>query len=169
MAEITVRHEIDTDEATFWSKVFFDEAFNKKLFEGVLKFPGWSVVEFKDDASKTFRRVKVDTPTADLPGPLKKALGEKFSYTEDGTFDKATKKYSFKVTPSAMPDKIKLSGEIYLEPIGDKKVRRVCKVTAEAKVFVIGGMIEDRILSETKTAYDNGAAYTNRFIKEQGL
>lgn len=169
MPEVTVRHEIDTDEATFWSKVFFDEGFNKQLFEKELKFPGWKVLDAKDDDAKTTRRVQVDPPVADLPGPMKKAVGDRFAYTEDGTFDKKTKRYTFKIIPSALADKTKMSGEIWVEPIGDKKVRRMCKISVEVKVFMIGGMIEERILNDVKKAYDDGAAFTNRFIKEKGL
>ena len=29
MPELTLRHEIDTDEETFWSKIVFDEGFNE--------------------------------------------------------------------------------------------------------------------------------------------
>ena len=29
--EITLRHEIDTDEDTYWSKIVFDAPFNEKM------------------------------------------------------------------------------------------------------------------------------------------
>ena len=72
MPEVTLRHEIDTDEDTFWSKIVFDEGFNKKLYEGALKFPGWKLLDSKEDDGKITRRVQVDPPVGDLPGPLKK-------------------------------------------------------------------------------------------------
>src|SRR5918999_1322231 len=107
MPEVTLRHEIDTDEDTFWSKIVFDESFNKKLYEGALKFPGWTLVDMKDTGDKITRRVRVDPPVGDLPGAVKKVIGDRLSYTEEGTFDKKTKRYSFKVTPSTMAEKTK--------------------------------------------------------------
>ena len=43
------------------------------------------------------------------------ALGDRLAYTEEGSFDKKAKRYSFKVTPSTMADKTKISGELWCE------------------------------------------------------
>lgn len=170
MPEITLRHEIDTDEDTFWSKIVFDEGFNKKLYLDELKFPQWKLLEMKDDDAKISRRVLVEPATNDLPGPLKKALGgDALAYTEDGTFDKKSKRYTFKVIPSLMPDKTKVSGELWVEKVGDKKIRRMCRIAVEVKVFVVGSMIEDRILKDLQSSYDQSTTATNKHIKEQGL
>ena len=32
MPDVTMRHEIETDEDTYWSKIVFDEAFNKSMY-----------------------------------------------------------------------------------------------------------------------------------------
>ena len=169
MPEVTLRHEIDTDEDTFWSKIVFNEEFNKKLYEGALKFPGWKLVDSKEDDAKIVRRVQVDPPVGDLPGPVKKVIGDRLAYTEEGTFDKKSKRYTFKVTPSTMADKTKVSGELWVEKIGDKKIRRLCRISVEVKVFMVGGMVEDRIMQDLRNSYDNSTAYTNQYIKENGL
>ncbi len=169
MPEVTLRHEIDTDEETFWSKIVFNEEFNKKLYEGALKFPGWKLVDSKEDDAKIVRRVQVDPPVGDLPGPVKKVIGDRLAYTEEGTFDKNAKRYTFKVTPSTMAEKTKVSGELWVEKIGDKKIRRLCRISVEVKVFMVGGMVEDRIMQDLRSSYDNSTAYTNQYIKENGL
>jgi hypothetical protein len=169
MPEITLRHEINTDEDTFWSKIVFDEAFNKKLYEGALKFPAWKLLDFKEDDAKITRRVQVDPPTGDLPKPVKKVIGDRLAYTEEGSFDKKTKRYSFKVTPSTMAEKTKVNGELWAEKIDDKKIRRVCRISVEVKVFVVGGLVEDRIMSDLRSSYDDSTKFTNDYIKENGL
>lgn len=169
MPEVTLRHEIDTDEESFWSKIVFDEAFNKKLYEGSLKFPTWALLESKEDDAKITRKVRVDPPTGDLPGAMKKVIGDKLSYVEEGTFDKKSKRYTFKVIPSAMPEKTKVSGELWVEKVGDKKVRRMCRISVEVKVMLVGGMIEDRILGDLRKSYDESTAFTNAYIKDNGL
>ena len=105
----------------------------------------------------------------DLPGPVKKVIGDRLAYTEEGTFDKKSKRYTFKVTPSTMADKTKVSGELWVEKIGDKKIRRMCRISVEVKVFMVGGMVEDRIMQDLRSSYDNSTAYTNQYIKENGL
>jgi len=169
MPEVTLRHEIDTDEDTFWAKIVFNEEFNKKLYEGALKFPGWKLLDNKEDDLKIVRRVQVDPPVGDLPGPVKKVIGDRLAYTEEGTFDKKAKRYSFKVTPSTMAEKTKVSGELWAEKIGDKKIRRMCRISVEVKVFMVGGMVEDRIMADLRSSYDNSTTYTNQYIKENGL
>src|SRR3954470_16370248 len=99
MAEITLRHEVHTDEDTYWPKIVFSEPFNKEMYEQHMKFPGWTLLDSKDDDQKTYRKVRVEPKVGNLPGPVKKVLGDKLTYVEEGTFDKKTKKYVFKVTP----------------------------------------------------------------------
>jgi hypothetical protein len=169
MPEATLRHEIETDEETFWSKICFNADFNKAMYEGALRFPGYKVVESKEDDDKIVRRIQVDPPVGDLPGPVKKVLGDRFAYTEEGTFDKKAKRYRFKVTPSTLAEKTKVSGELWVEKLGDKKIARMCRISVEVKVFMVGSMVEDRIMSDLKASYDNSTVFTNRYIKENGL
>lgn len=168
MADVTLRHEIDTDEDTYWSKVVFDEAFNKALYGEHLGI-GWKLLEQKDDDAKIVRRAYVEPPVGNLPGPVKKVIGDKLAYTEEGTFDKKTKKYSFKVTPSTMAEKTKISGEMTCEKLGDKKIARVVKMHIEVKVMLVGGMVEERIVSDLRVSYDKGAAFTNDWVAKHGL
>jgi hypothetical protein len=104
--------------------------------------------------------------SSDLPGAVKKVIGDKLAYTEEGTFDK---RYAFKVTPSTLADETKVSGEMWTEKVGDKKVRRLCRISVEVKVFMVGGMVEDRILQDVRSSYDDSATYTNAHIKDAAL
>lgn len=169
MPEITLRHEIDTDEDTYWAKCVFDADFNKALYTDALKFPIWKLIESKDDDAKLWRRVQVDPPVGNMPGPVKKVIGDKLSYVEEGTFDKKSKRYSFKVTPCTLAEKTKVVGEMWVEKIGDKKIARLTKISVEVKVFMVGGLVEERILSDLRTSYDKGTSFTNEYIKNHAL
>ncbi|MBS2016833.1 MAG: DUF2505 family protein [Deltaproteobacteria bacterium] len=169
MPSVTLRHEIDTDEDTYWSKIVFDEKFNKEMYEGHLKLPSWKLLEMNEDDARITRRVHVEPDAGNLPGPVKKVIGDKLSYVEEGTFDKKAKRYSFKVRPSALPDKTKISGEMWVEKLGDKKIARIAKMDVEVKVMLVGGMVEERILSDLRLSYDKGTSFTNQFIKDKGL
>lgn len=169
MPEVTMRHEIDTDEDTYWAKCVFDADFNKKMYIDALKFPQWKLLDSKDDDAKIWRKVQVDPPTGHMPGPVKKVIGDRLSYVEDGTFDKKTKRYAFKVTPSTLADKTTVAGEMWVEKLGDKKIVRHTKISVEVKVFMVGGLVEDRIIADLRSSYDKGTAFTNQYIKENGL
>src|SRR4051794_34996476 len=168
MPEVTLRHEINTDEETYWSKCVFEEGFNQKLYAEHLGI-GWKLLEQKDDDAKITRRIHVEPPMGNLPGPMKKVIGDKLAYTEEGTFDKKSKRYNFKVMPSTMADKTKVSGEMWCEKLGDKKVARHFRLNVEVKVFMVGSMIEERIISDLRASYDKGTAFTNDYIAKNGL
>jgi hypothetical protein len=169
MPEVTLRHEIDTDEDTYWAKCVFDADFNKKLYIDALKFPQWKLLDSKEDDAKIWRKVQVDPPTGDMPGAVKKVIGDRLSYVEEGTFDRKTKRYTFKVTPSTLAEKTKVSGEMWSEKLGEKKIVRLTKMSVEVKIFMVGGLVEDRIISDLRSSYDKGTAFTNQYIKEHGL
>lgn len=169
MPEVTMRHEIDTDEDTYWAKCVFDPAFNQKLYIDALKFPQWKLLDSKEDDAKIYRKVQVDPPTGDMPAAVKKVIGDRLSYVEEGTWDRKTKRYSFKVTPSTLAEKTKVSGEMWTEKLGEKKIARITKMNVEVKVFMVGGLVEDRIIADLRSSYDKGTTFTNRYIEEHGL
>jgi hypothetical protein len=147
----------------------FDAEFNKKLYIEALQFPVWKLLESKDDDAKLWRRVQVDPPIGNMPGALKKVIGDKLSYVEEGTFDKKAKRYSFKVVPSTMTDKTKVLGEMWVEKVAEKKITRFTKISVEVKIFMVGGLVEDRILADLRASYEKGTSFTNQYIKENGL
>ena len=169
MPEVTLRHEINTDEDTYWAKCVFDADFNKKLYIDALKFPQWKLLDSKDDDAKIWRKVQVDPPTGDMPAAVKKVIGDRLSYVEEGTWDRRTKRYSFKVTPSTMAEKTKVAGEMWTEKLGERKIVRITKINVEVKVFMVGGLVEDRIIADLRSSYDKGTVFTNQYIAEHGL
>jgi len=166
VTEVTVRHELDCDEDTFWFGCTFNEEFNRALYLGTLKFPGYEG-ENVDRGDTVTRKVTVDPPVAGFPAPVRKVLGDRFAYVEEGTFDKATKRYRFKVTPSTAADKTSTVGELWCEKLGDKKIARYAKINVSVKIFAIGGLVEDKIASDLRANYDAAAAFANDWVKRK--
>ncbi len=168
MPEVTLRHEIQLDEDAFWSKIVFDETFNRLLYVDHLAFVGWSLLEQRDTGSEIVRRVRVEPNVQGMPAAVKKVLGDRLSYTEEGTFSKATKRYAFRITPSALVEKTKVSGEMWCEGLGDGRIARFCKMSVAVNVFLIGSMVEERILADLRSSYDRGTAFANDYIARNG-
>jgi hypothetical protein len=164
MGKFTVTHEINCNADTFW-KIFFDKTFSEKLYKESLGFPEYTITEQRDTGTEVIR-VSVGTPKMDMPGPVAKLLGSSFSFTEHGTFNKATKVYRFKSTPSTMADKLRNEGTLRIEPIGDNKVRRIAEIEIEAKVFGVGGLIESSAEKQFREGWDRSAVYMNQWIAD---
>lgn len=164
MPSFTMVHEIDCDLERFW-KLFWDEELGKAMFQH-LQFPKWEVVDKKETDTEIVRIVKA-TPKLEMPGPVAKLLGPGFGYTEEGRFDKASKKYEFVIKPTALADKLKNEGTVRAEAIdGGKRTKRIVDVVLEAKVFGVGGMIESVTEKGTREGWTKGAAFINDWIKK---
>ncbi len=169
MKEVKFDHVFECDEATYWDRIFFDDEFNRFLFKERLKFPVWKATVRRDDDSVYERTVEVSPPVGDVPGPVKKVLGDNFGYKEHGRFDKKTRRYHVDIESNVATEKTKVAGDIWLEKVGDKRCRRLAAFRIEVKIMMVGGMIEDRIASDMTRDFNRGAEFTNEWIKLKGL
>jgi len=169
MAEMLVEHVFKCSEETFWTKVFFDDEYNRRLFLELLKFPVWRVIKSEEHGDEVRRTIEASPPIGDLPGPLKAVVGDSAGYEERGVFDKKTRRYRVQVVPNRMSDKINVSVEMWTEPMGDAQCKRFARATATAKIFGVGGLLEKKLLADLERSYEKSAAFTNTFVGEKGL
>jgi hypothetical protein len=165
MGKFTVRHEINCNEDTFW-KIFFDKAFNEELYLKALGFPAFKIIDQRETDTQIIRKV-TGQPKMSVPGPVAKILGSNFAYTEDGTFDRSSKLWRWKLTPSTLADKIRNEGVLRIEPIGDDKVRRIADMEIEAKIFGVGGLMESSAEKQLREGWDESAVFMNKYIAAQ--
>jgi hypothetical protein len=168
MQEVTIRHEMECDEDTYWYKCVFDKDYNERLYLTELKFPEYALLEYEETDGYIKRAVKVGPKVPPLPAPVKKVIGESLAYTERGTFDRKTKRYTFTATPNTLADKARTAGEMHVETLGPKRIARVAKVSVDVKVFMVGGLVEDQILNNLRQSYDRAATFTNEWVREKG-
>jgi hypothetical protein len=169
MSVLTLRHEIGCDEATYWDKCVLDDEYNKRLYLGELKFLSYELVEQRDEGETVFRKVRAEPKAGNMPAALKKAIGDSFGYTEEGTYDRKSKRYTFRTIPAAFSDKVKIQGTMQCEAIGPKRILRISDVRVDVKVFMIGGMIEERIVDDIKRSFSKAAEFTETWVKEKGF
>lgn len=168
MPTFRVENVFDCSQLTFWEKVFFDAEYNRRLFYDELHFSEWRELEQNHEEGRVRRVVKATPPIADLPGPLKAVLGEGAGYEERGVLDRAANRYEARVKPNTLGDKVSVELAFRTEPIDDKRCRRIVDGTVAARVFVIGSMIEQRMVDDLKRSYEKSATFTNRFVAEKG-
>jgi hypothetical protein len=162
MGKFTVTHEINCDVDTFW-KAFFDQEFNSKLYLEGLGFPEYKTLSQNETEAQITRKVH-GQPKMNLPGPVGKLLGSNFSYTEEGSFDKASKVWKWKLTPSTLAEKMRQDGSVRVEAIGDNKVRRIADLFIECKVFGLGGLIESTAEKQLRDGWDTSAVFMNKYL-----
>jgi len=169
MKQVVFEHVFECDADTYWDKVFFDADYNKGLFLGTLKFDQWEQTNLQTTEAKITRTVLVRPPVGDVPGAIKRILGDKFGYKEHGSFDRKTRRYHIEIEPSAAAEKAKINGELWVEPAGDKRVKRIAKMNVEVNIMLVGKLIEDKVIADMRPSYERAAEFTNRWVKEKEL
>jgi len=167
--QVRIVHTYNVSEDTFWNKLIFDEEYNRRMYLDALKFHEWKVEKHEETETEVRRAINVTPRLGDLPGPMKKVLGDNIRYTESGVLDKATRRYRITIIPSRIADKLQVSGELYTEPDGENQCRRVFEASVDVKIFGVGGMMEKRLVADLEKSYAVGAKFTNQFAKEKEL
>ena len=168
-SNVRIEHVYEVSEDTFWEQVFLDEEYNRRLYMEGLKFESYALKEQEESENEVKRTIDVTPRLGDLPGPMKKVLGDNMSYLEKGVYDKTKRRYHVDIVPATLANKIKVKGELHTEPAGDKQCRRIFEATVEVKVLGLGRMMEKRIVDDLQKGYSRGARFTNEYVKEKGL
>lgn len=161
-----MRQEIHCDVATFWHH-FFDPELSRRLFIEGLEFPAYSTVRQDETPTKIERTVAIE-PKLTLPAPLAKAFGSSFKYTEEGTFDKASGVWRWRMISGTLPDKIRVTGTLRVVPLGEKKVAREVEIDIEAKVMLLGGLIEETFKKQLSAGWERSAVVQNEWLAAAG-
>jgi hypothetical protein len=169
MPEFRVEHAFNCSEQTFWSKIFFDQEYNRRLFLERLKFAGWKETKHEERDGKVVRVVEAIPPIGDLPSALKAVVGEGAGYEERGTLDLATNRYTAEVTPNRLAEKISVRIELSTVADGPDRCKRIAKGNVNVKIFGVGGLLEKKMISDLEKSYTKSAEFTNEYIKEKSL
>ncbi len=166
MNKFSVTHEFACKPETYW-KLNFDREMNEALYKR-LGFPDYTNLEQRETDTEVFRRTQA-TPKMELPAAVQKVLGSGFKYTEETRWDKRTNRSTFKGIPSTMPDKLTTDGIMRIDAVGADRCRRTVDFTVEARVMLVGGIMESTAEKQMRDAYDKNAAFVNEWIKSHGL
>lgn len=170
MKERRIEHVYDCSADVFWTKIFLDEEYNRRLFLDELHYTAWRVLRSEERGGELHRVIEcAPALPSDLPAALKRLLGDGLAYEEYGVLDRAKQRYRVDVKPKSLASKMTITGELWTEPLSAHSCRRVYAAKVEARVLGVGGMIEQRLIDDLQKSYDKSAAFTNRWIAEHKL
>jgi hypothetical protein len=166
MAHFRLVHEFDTDPTSYW-KIFFHVPYNAELYKRI-GVKERRVIEQKEDGPVVTWTVKI-MPERDLPGVVKKIVGGDLGYIERSTFYRDKNYGDVHIEPTLMKEKTKIFGKYILEPIGEKKLRRVWEGDIHVSLPLVGGKIEKVIIEDMTKSYEAAAACTREWIAKGGV
>ena len=156
---LAIRQLLDCSEEEFWERIFRSEEFNSYLYEGL----GFEHELLEWNPRTGYRKARV-WPGHQMPRPLARVFGERFHYTEEGTFDPAAECYQFAVIPSAMADRIRARGSVVVEAVSKRQCERRVTIEIGADVVGLGRLIEAYLITSTREQYAKNAAIVNEYL-----
>jgi hypothetical protein len=154
------RHEIDIAPDAYYREIHLAGPFNVWLHEEKL---GVGYREIASDHATGMRKIEM-VPRPEVPATLKRFIGESFKMVEEGRLEGDT--YRFVVHPEKFGDRIQVKGEMRLEPREGGCVRCV-RVTIDARVPGLGGLVERVTEKNVKKSLDESARFANEWIREK--
>jgi hypothetical protein len=169
MAGFRTDNVLACSEATYWDKIFLDDEYNRRLFLDELRFTEWRELARDQEGELLKRRVKASPHVGEVPGALKALVGDGIGYEERGTLVRKKNRYEAKAIPNRLGDKVTVTITMATTPVDAERCRLVVEGSVTAKIFVIGGLLEQRMVSDLRRSYEKSAEFTNRFAGEKGL
>lgn len=163
MGLLKLQQEIHCDVPTFWRQ-FFDRELSSRLFREGLGFPAYETLAQVETDTEIRRTIAVE-PKLSMPGPLAKAFGSSFRYTEEGVFDKAAGRFRWQLIPGSMAAKISIDATLRALPLGPARLMRHVEFNIEARVFMLGGLIEDTFRKQLTEGWTRSAEIQNEWLK----
>jgi hypothetical protein len=165
---VRIEHTFECSEKAFW-ETFQDAEYNRQMFCERMKFPRWEITSLQKEGDIVRRVVEVEPYVGQLPGAIKKVIGDNIRYREQGTLNLGKNRYELSVVPTRLSDKILTTGVQYTESLGENECRRIFEAEVRVKIFGVGSMIERQIVGDLKKSYDVGATFTQRYLAEHGI
>jgi hypothetical protein len=162
----TIRDTFDIGADAFWRDVFFRRAFVERMYKEALACESIEILAEQGDVATGLTRRLRFTQKIDAPGPVRKLFGETTTMEEDGKFDAPSGRFSYRMVPDKMADKITISGTTWLEPAGDHKVVRVSELDFGVRIFGVGTLVEKFMAKQTVESMERQARFTRAYIAE---
>jgi hypothetical protein len=162
MIELTIPRDLPFPAEAFWAH-FLDSDFAVRAFMAI-GFTRYDLLEIRDEPASLLRKVDA-RPMVDAPVVVQKVIGPSFGYVELGRFDRATKLWTWAVTPSVLAERSRIQGTIRAEPLGADRCRVVFQATIEIKLLGLGGVMESTGEKSTRASWSKFMDYCEASIQ----
>lgn len=153
-------HRIACSAEQFW-QVTFDPEFARRMNLEAMQASQYEVLERSVEGPEWRMRSKM-APKDNMPGFIKKLVGDAFSTTETLSRASGSDRATSQIVPSVMRDKMSMRYELKVVPEGEGACRRIMDWEIDVKIFAIGGQVEKFAAGEIERAMDASARFLDQ-------
>ena len=162
--DTTVRHTFDVSYEAYWGDLFFCKAYQTALhMEGLNSAQAVVELHEEHEDGRVYQRVRIE-PRVPMPGPIRKLLGDRVVYVEEGVYDPQDGRYRFKILPSVLANSSEVQGVLWVTPTGANQVERTCTLSVNVKLRGAGKLLEKFIARSYEKNIDQAAKFTADYI-----
>jgi hypothetical protein len=159
--KLSVSHTIQGTPDDFWSR-YLDPDWIVGLHGTALGSTSAEVVDQQGtygsgDVIRTLRYGQ----RPDVPGPLRKLVGDEVVSTEEGRYDAGAARWTFTLTPGSLADKTTVRGEMVTTDNGDGTCELAFTMEAKVKLLGVGGVAEKFIERQAKDGQERTVEQVN--------
>jgi hypothetical protein len=161
------RERFSISAARYWQDVCLNLNFQERLYREGLGCEAIEVIKNDGSYDAGLRRHVRFVKASNAPAGLRKVFGDKVTVEEIGEFDPRQQRWTFRVIPGVMADKLTIRGSITLEDGGNGSVVEVLQQTFSCSVFGIGGLVERFVAKSLEEGERDRARFTQTYIREK--
>lgn len=139
-----------------------DPEYQRRMYIEGLGFDGCELDPPRESGAIFERRMRV-VPRLELPGPIRKLLGERFAYFEHIRYDRETKHWDWHLEMPVLGQRLTIAGDIEMEPKGELTCTRKANFRIEARIFGVGGLLEKTAKKEVLANFEKSVPMFGKF------
>ncbi len=157
--KIVTEHVWDCEPEAFWAHHLDEESRRAKEVEGCGALSFRVLSKEKQGDLLIVRSELVESP--DVPAAVQRMIGTALRVEEVLRWHEKANTATFEHTPDAMADRMRMSGQLITQPLGDGRCRVVMDANVTVKLFGVATLVERLLARELPLRQEKAMAWFN--------
>jgi hypothetical protein len=158
----------DVGVETYWRELCLSLEYQEHVYREALHCTRMEVLEHVGGYEQGMRRRLRFSRALEAPAAITKVFGSMVSIEEHSEFDAKAQRWSYRIVPAVMADRIDIRGSVTLQPRpGGVDQHGITNVNV--RIFGLGSIIEHFVLKATEDGSADKNRVTRRYIVDKGL
>jgi hypothetical protein len=166
--ELSLKQHYDVSVDTYWDALCFDLEYQRLMYCEALGCVEMRVLANEGDRTRGLKRHLRFIKPMEMPGAIAKIFGSHITMDEFGEFDPREQRWSYRMVPSIMGDRIDIRGRVQaVAHAGGTEQRSLNTVTC--RLFGLGAIIEPFVMRSAAEGHADRHRFTERYVIDKKL
>ena len=158
----------DVSPETYWRELCLSLEYQEHVYREALHCTRMEVLEHTGGYEQGMKRRLRFTRALEAPAAVIKMFGSMVQIEEHSEFDAKAQRWSYRIVPAIMGDRIDIRGSVTLAPRpGGVEQHGITSVTV--RIFGLGSLVEHFVLKATEEGSSDKNKVTRKYIADKGL